>query len=140
MDISKLIRKYIMLKDSHAFSGFSVKDQADAKKFYGETLGLELEEDNMGLTLKIAGGNPIFVYPKEDHAAASYTILNFPVEDIDAVVEELKSKGVIFEKYDMGGGAKTDEKDIMRGRAANMGPDIAWFKDPSGNILSVLQN
>ncbi len=129
-----------MLKDSHAFSGFSVKDQAEAKKFYIETLGLEVEEDEMGLKIKIAGGNPIFVYPKENHEPATYTILNFPVDDIDSVVKELKSKGVTFDQFDMGGGAKTGEDGIMRGRAAGMGPDIAWFKDPSGNVLSVLQD
>ena len=129
-----------MLKDSHAFSGFSVKDQAEARKFYSEVLGLEVSEDKMGMEIKIAGGNPIFVYPKDDHKPATYTILNFPVEDIDAVVKELRDKHVTFEHYDMGGGAKTDESGIMRGLAAGMGPDIAWFKDPSGNILAILQS
>ena len=129
-----------MLSDSHAFSGFSVKDLSEAKKFYSEVLGLNIEEDEMGLKIKIAGGNPLFVYPKENHEPATYTILNFPVENIDKTVEELKSKGVTFDQIDMGGGAKTGEDGIMRGRAANMGPDIAWFKDPSGNVLSVLQN
>lgn len=129
-----------MLKDSHAFSGFSVKDFDEAKKFYGKVLGLEVVEENMGLTIKIAGGNPIFVYQKDDHEPATFTILNFPVEDIDEAVKGLGSRGVSFEQYDLGGGAKTDEDGIMRGRAANMGPDIAWFKDPSGNILSILQN
>ncbi|CAN5431605.1 VOC family protein [soil metagenome] len=128
-----------MLKDSHAFSGFSVSDQAVAKKFYGETLGLEVDDDKMGLTLKIVGGNNIFIYPKADHVPAQFTILNFVVSDINQAVDELKSKGVAFEKYDFGGGAKTDDKDVMRGIAAGQGPDIAWFKDPSGNILSVLQ-
>lgn len=128
-----------MLKDSKAFSGFSVKDQAAAKNFYGQTLGLEVDEDKMGLTLKISGGNNIFIYPKDDHLPATYTVLNFIVDDIDKAVEGLKSGGVKFEQYDLGGGAKTDDKDIMRGIAAGQGPDIAWFKDPSGNILSVLQ-
>ncbi|MGC1176597.1 MAG: VOC family protein [Candidatus Saccharimonadales bacterium] len=124
-----------MLRDSHAFSGFSVNDLAAAKKFYGETLGLEVKEDGMGLTLKISGGNDIFVYPKDDHAPATYTVLNFPVDDIDKAVQELTGKGIEFEKYD----DMTDDKDIARGIAAKRGPDIAWFKDPAGNILSVLQ-
>lgn len=124
-----------MLKDSKAFSGFSVKDQAAAKEFYSQTLGVEVEDGPMGLRLKLRGGLSIFVYPKEDHQAATYTILNFSVDDIDAAVAELKDKGITFEQYpDM-----TDDKGIARGIAANRGPDIAWFKDPSGNILSVLQ-
>jgi predicted enzyme related to lactoylglutathione lyase len=129
-----------MLQDSHAFSGFSVNDQAAAKKFYSETLGLEVEEDAMGLTLKTTGNNGIFIYAKPDHQPASFTILNFPVDDIEAAVKELKGKGVQFEQYDFGGGAKTDEHDIMRGKAAQQGPDIAWFKDPAGNVLSVLES
>jgi catechol 2,3-dioxygenase-like lactoylglutathione lyase family enzyme len=125
-----------MFKDTKAFSGFSVNDQAAAKKFYGDTLGLDVEETGMGLQLKIDGGNPIYVYPKADHAPASYTILNFPVEDIDKAVKELKSKGVKFEKYE----GMTDDQDIARGLSANRGPDIAWFKDPAGNFLSVLKD
>lgn len=124
-----------MLKDSKAFSGFSVNDMEKAKEFYGQTLGLEVQDGPMGLQLKLGGGLSIFVYPKEDHQAATYTILNFPVDNIDTAVEELKGKGVTFEKYDN----MTDDKDIARGIAANRGPDIAWFKDPAGNILSVLQ-
>ncbi len=125
-----------MLKDSKAFSGFSVSDMATAKEFYGTTLGLEVEDGPMGLQLKIPGSNGVFIYPKENHQPATYTILNFPVEDIDEAVDELKDKGVIFEQYpDM-----TDEKGIARGVAAKMGPDIAWFKDPAGNILSVLND
>lgn len=129
-----------MLSISHAFSGFSVKNLDEAKEFYEKTLGLSVGQDEMGLQLKIAGGRPVFVYQKDDHQPATFTILNFPVDDVDAVVDELSSKGVKFESYDMGGGAKTDEKGIMRGKAAKLGPDIAWFKDPSGNILSVLSN
>lgn len=125
-----------MFKGALAFSGFSVDDLSKAKEFYGETLGLEVEEDKMGLQIKIKGGHPIFVYPKENHTPATYTILNFVVEDIDKAVEELESKGVSFEKYE---GFHQDEKGIARGISANMGPDIAWFKDPAGNILSVLQ-
>lgn len=128
-----------MLQDSHAFSGFSVNDQTEAKKFYGEILGLNVEETPMGLTLKLAGGNDVFVYPKEDHVAATYTILNFPVDNIDATVDEMAATGIEFERYNSDV-MQQDEKAIARGRAANMGPDIAWFKDPAGNILSVLQN
>lgn len=126
-----------MLKDSAAFSGFSVNDLAVAKEFYSQTLGLEVGEDKMGLTLKIAGGNPVFIYQKDNHAPATFTILNFPVDDIDKAVDDLKSRGVTFERYD-DMPAQQDEKGILRGKQAGMGPDIAWFKDPAGNILSVL--
>ena len=124
-----------MFKDTKAFSGFSVNDLDEAKKFYGQTLGLEVEENPAGLTLKIAGGNGILIYPKDDHTPATYTILNFPVDDIDQAVDELTSKGVTFEHYEN----MTDEKGIARGISTNRGPDIAWFKDPAGNILSVLK-
>jgi catechol 2,3-dioxygenase-like lactoylglutathione lyase family enzyme len=127
-----------MLQDSHAFSGFSVDDIAKAKEFYEGTLGLKVTEQMGGLQLHIAGGNPIFVYPKPDHQAATFTILNFPVEDIDKAVDDLQAKGVEFEHYDEEY-IKTDEKGIARGEK-NMGPDIAWFKDPAGNILSVLRD
>src|SRR5713226_8921482 len=123
-----------MFKDTKAFSGFAVNDLAVAKEFYGETLGLELEQGGQGLRLKIAGGNPTFVYSKPDHVPATYTILNFPVDDIDKAVDKLTAKGIKFEHYDN----MTDEKGIARGRSQNMGPDIAWFTDPAGNILSVL--
>jgi predicted enzyme related to lactoylglutathione lyase len=123
-----------MFKDTQAFSGFSVNDLGVAKEFYGTTLGVEVKEDQMGMQLNIAGGIPVFVYSKEDHTPASFTILNFPVENIDNAVDALIAKGVSFEHYEM-----TDEKAIARGLSRNMGPDIAWFKDPSGNILSVLQ-
>lgn len=129
-----------MLKDSKAFSGFSVNDVAAAKEFYGQKLGLEVAEDEMGLALKIAGGNNIFIYPKENHVPAAYTILNFPVEDIDKAVEDLTGQGVTFGQYDLGNGAKTDDKGVMRGLSVNRGPDIAWFKDPAGNTLAVLQD
>jgi catechol 2,3-dioxygenase-like lactoylglutathione lyase family enzyme len=115
-----------------AFSGFSVKDLAEAKRFYGEVLGLEIDEIPQGLRLKT--GNGILIYPKENHEPATYTILNFPVDDIDEAVGDLKGKGVKFELYP----GLTDHLGIARGIAANRGPDIAWFKDPSGNILSVL--
>lgn len=121
-----------MFKNTKAFSGFSVNDLQKAKQFYSEILGLEVSE-NMGLELHIAGGNNIFVYPKPDHTPATFTILNFLVENIDKAVEELRKKGVVFEKYE--GAIKTDVNGIHRGE----GPTIAWFKDPAGNILSVLE-
>lgn len=126
-----------MLQDSKAFSGFSVDDLAAAKEFYGQVLGLKVEEDQMGLTLKISGENNIFIYQKDNHEPATFTILNFPVDNIDQAVDALQAKGITLEKYD---NMHQDEKGITRGIAANMGPDIAWFKDPAGNILSVLQN
>jgi predicted enzyme related to lactoylglutathione lyase len=125
-----------MFKNTKAFSGFSVNDLAAAKKFYGQTLGLEVNEISAGLTLNIAGGNGTLIYPKDDHTPATYTTLNFPVEDIDQAVDELTGKGVLFEHYEK----ITDEKGIARGISKNMGPDIAWFKDPAGNILSVLKD
>jgi catechol 2,3-dioxygenase-like lactoylglutathione lyase family enzyme len=124
-----------MFKSTKAFSGFAVNDLAVAKEFYGETLGLEVELGGQGLRLKIAGGNPTFVYSKPDHVPATYTILNFPVDDIDRAVDQLTAAGVTFEHY----GKLTDARGIARGAATGGGPDIAWFKDPAGNILSVLQ-
>lgn len=124
-----------MFKDTKAFSGFSVNDLAVAKKFYGEILGIDIKEIPEGLILQIAGGNGVFIYPKPNHTPASYTILNFPVDNIDQAVEALKNNGVTFEHYE----EMTDEKGIARGLSHNQGPDIAWFKDPAGNILSVLQ-
>lgn len=121
-----------MLQHSEAFSGFAVPDIAAAKDFYGSTLGLDVRDGSMGLLeLHLAGGWTVLVYPKPDHAPASYTILNFPVEDVDAAVDELTSRGVEFLRYD---GFGQDERGIARGE----GPDIAWFTDPAGNILSVL--
>jgi catechol 2,3-dioxygenase-like lactoylglutathione lyase family enzyme len=128
-----------MLKAQAAFSGFSVNDSAKAKEFYTKTLGLELVDEEMGITLQLPGGGKIFIYDKSDHQPASFTILNFVVEDIEAAVEELTSQGVEFEHYEEGP-AKTDDKGIARGLDAKMGPDIAWFKDPAGNIISVLQD
>jgi predicted enzyme related to lactoylglutathione lyase len=122
-----------MVKASNAFSGFSVDDLAEAKRFYGQTLGVPFEEIPSGLRLKI--GNGILVYPKPHHVPATYTMLNFPVDDIDQAVGELKGKGIEFEHYQ----GLTDEQGIARGIANNRGPDIAWFKDPAGNIISVLQ-
>jgi predicted enzyme related to lactoylglutathione lyase len=122
-----------MLKVEKAFNGFSVSDLAVAKEFYGKTLGVPLEETPQGLRLKT--GNGILVYPKSDHVAATYTVLNFPVDNIDQALDELTRKGIKFEHY----AGITDHKGVARGLAHNMGPDIAWFKDPAGNILSVLQ-
>lgn len=121
-----------MLKDSKAFSGFSVDDIPKAKDFYSNTLGLEVSEENGMLTLHTNGGSGILVYPKgSEHTPASFTILNFPVADIDKAVEELTNKGIVFEHYE----GSTDEKGVHR----TSGPPIAWFKDPAGNVLSVLQ-
>jgi predicted enzyme related to lactoylglutathione lyase len=124
-----------MFKNTRAFSGFAVNDMEAAKKFYSETLGIEVEQGGQGLRLKIAGGNPTFVYSKPDHVPATYTILNFPVDDIDRAVDQLTAVGVKFEHY----GKLTDARGIARGASTGGGPDIAWFKDPAGNILSVLK-
>jgi catechol 2,3-dioxygenase-like lactoylglutathione lyase family enzyme len=127
----------MMVKAKRAFSGFSVNDLAAAKKFYAAMLGLKIEDDGVGARLQLAGGGTVFVYPKRDHQPATFTILNFVVDDIDAAVDDLTSRGVRFERYD--NGPKQDDKGILRGRAQNRGPDIAWFKDPAGNVLSVIQ-
>ena|SRR5436853_4752028 len=123
-----------MLTDSRAFSGFAVPDIGKAKEFYGKTLGLKVSEEHGLLKLHFGGGNNVLVYPKPDHVPATYTVLNFPVKNVDQSVDELSKRGVRFEKYDRGD-IKTDNKGIMRGN----GPTIAWFKDPAGNILSVLE-
>ncbi|MDB4924655.1 VOC family protein [Mucilaginibacter sp.] len=125
-----------MFKNTKAFSSFSVDDLQKAKKFYSEVLGIEVVDNPMGLIeLYIAGSNNIMVYPKPNHEPATYTVLNFPVPNIDEAVDELTKKGVAFEQY--GGELKTDEKGIARGN--DHGPNIAWFKDPAGNILSVIE-
>lgn len=128
-----------MFKAQAAFAGISVNDLATAKEFYIKTLGLELQDDKMGLNLKLPGGGGLFIYDKPDHQPAAYTCLNFVVVNIDEAVESLSAAGVKFEHYD-NLPAKPDEKGILRGLAANQGPDIAWFKDPAGNIISVLQS
>jgi len=122
-----------MLENSKAFSGFAAPDIAKEKAFYSQTLGLKTSEDHGLLRLHLAGGNNVLIYPKPDHTPATYTVLNFPVDDVDLAVDELKDRGVEFERYNREN-LKTDEKGIMRGN----GPTIAWFKDPAGNILSVL--
>ena len=124
-----------MFRDTKAFSGFSVDDTDRAERFYAETLGLRVTRDEaMGglLTLHIAGDRPVLVYPKADHSPATYTVLNFPVDDVDRAVDELTARGVRFARYDR---MPQDEKGIMRGQ----GPAIAWFTDPAGNVLSVLE-
>jgi len=123
-----------MLKDNAAFSGFSVNDLAAAKQFYEQTLGVMVKQDEMGLQLELKGTS-VFIYDKDNHEPATFTVLNFIVDDIDQAVDELSGKGISFEQYD----GMTDEKGIARGLSRNQGPDIAWFKDPAGNILSVLQ-
>jgi catechol 2,3-dioxygenase-like lactoylglutathione lyase family enzyme len=120
-----------MFKDAKAFSGFSVNDIPKAKAFYSNTLGLNVSEENGMLNLQINGGNHILIYPKPDHTPATFTVLNFPVANIEQVVDELTKRGVRFEIYNK----DQDEKGIYRGQ----GPNIAWFKDPAGNILSVLE-
>lgn len=123
-----------MLADTRAFSGFAVDDLGAAEQFYAETLGIDTTRGEMGdLVLNLAGGRDTYIYVKPDFSPATYTILNFVVSDIEAAVEELSSRGIEFERYE---GFGQDEYGIVR---ANVGPAIAWFKDPAGNILSVLQ-
>ena len=121
-----------MFKNTKAFSGFAVDDVDKAREFYADTLGLEVSEENGLLTLHIADDRPTLVYPRPNHTPAEYTILNFPVDDIDQAVDDLTARGVQFERYE---GFDQDERGIMRGE----GPPIAWFKDPAGNVLSVIK-
>jgi predicted enzyme related to lactoylglutathione lyase len=123
-----------MLKNSKAFSGFSSGDISRAKQFYSEILGLDVSESHGLLTLRLAGSSNVLIYPKPNHVPATFTVLNFPVADVDQMVDELTKRGVRFEHYDLPN-LKTDKKGIMRGN----GPTIAWFKDPDGNILSVIE-
>ena len=124
-----------MLEASKAFSGFSANDIGKAKEFYGKTLGLKVSESHGLLTLHLASGNKVLIYPKPNHVPATFTVLNFPVNDVDQAVDQLTKRGVHFEIYDLPE-VKTDKKGIMRGN----GPTIAWFKDSAGNILSVLES
>jgi catechol 2,3-dioxygenase-like lactoylglutathione lyase family enzyme len=126
-----------MFKTRAAFSGFSVDDLAQAERFYAGTLGLKVDNQAMGLTIHLPGGATVYVYQKGNHVPATFTILNFVVDNIDEAVDELTNRGVRFEHYD--DGAITDAKGIARGISARQGPDIAWFKDPAGNFLSVLK-
>lgn len=121
-------------KDTKAFSSFSVKDLNEAKRFYGQTLGLEVSESDEGLILQTKGGIDVFIYPKPDHTPATFTVLNFVVDDVDRAVDELTKMGVRFQIYDKGE-LKTDDRGIFQGK-----PKIAWFKDPAGNFLSILEN
>jgi hypothetical protein len=123
-----------MLKESKGFSGFSADNIVKEKEFYAGTLGLDVSESHGLLTLRLAGGNNVLIYPKPNHVPATFTVLNFPVKDVDLVVDELTKRGVSFEMYDLPN-LKTDKKGIMRGNS----PTIAWFKDPAGNILSVIE-
>jgi catechol 2,3-dioxygenase-like lactoylglutathione lyase family enzyme len=121
-----------MLTDSHAFSGFSTNDIESCRTFYADTLGLKVSDENGMLDLQLAGGAHVLIYPKDDHQPATYTCLNFPVTDIDATVDALTKRGVTFERYE---GFEQDDRGVMRGN----GPPIAWFTDPAGNILSVIE-
>ncbi|MCE7038752.1 VOC family protein [Dyadobacter sp. CY312] len=126
-----------MFRNSKAFSGFSVNDLQKAKQFYGYLLKVDVTQDEEMpvLTLNLAGGNNVILYEKENHIPATFTVLNFPVENIEEAVKELKDHGISFESYDWPG-LKTDDDNIMRGN----GPNIAWFKDPAGNILSLIES
>jgi len=124
----------MIFKNTKAFSSFSVDNLEEAKKFYGQTLGVEVSESEEGLNLQIKGGNNVFIYPKPDHVPATFTVLNFVVDDVDRTVNELTKLGIRFQIYNKGE-LKTDDKGIFQGK-----PKIAWFKDPAGNFLSILEN
>jgi catechol 2,3-dioxygenase-like lactoylglutathione lyase family enzyme len=126
-------KEIFMFKDSKAFSGFSVDDLQKAKGFYSDVLGLEVTDRSHILSLHFVGGGTVIIYPKPNHTPATFTVLNFPVQNVEETVDKLNKLGVQFERYE--GELKTDEKGIFRGR----GPKIAWFKDPAGNILSVIE-
>jgi catechol 2,3-dioxygenase-like lactoylglutathione lyase family enzyme len=126
------LEEIAMFRNSHAISGFSTNDIGKTKDFYAGTLGLEVTEANGMLTLHLAGGGSVLVYPKDDHQAATYTVLNFPVQDINQAVDGLVAAGIVLERYEDAG---QDERGIAR----EYGPPIAWFKDPAGNILAVVQ-
>lgn len=128
-----------MFREANALSGFSVNDLEEAKTFYGEMLGIAVDDTGMGLELQFPNGHSVFLYEKEDHEPATFTVLNFPVSDIDAAVDSLVEAGVVMKRYDNMPGDQ-DGRGIMRGKTAGMGPDIAWFEDPAGNVLAVLEN
>lgn len=121
-------------KNTKAFSSFSVKDLDEAKRFYGQTLGLEVSESDEGLILQTKGGIDVFIYPKPDHTPATFTVLNFVVDDVEGAVDELTKMGIRFQIYEKGE-LKTDDRGVFQGK-----PKIAWFKDPAGNFLSILEN
>jgi catechol 2,3-dioxygenase-like lactoylglutathione lyase family enzyme len=127
--------KESILHDAKAIQSFSVDDIGKARAFYHDTLGLDVADSPMGLELEVGGGGKVFVYPKPDHKPATFTILNFPVDNVDEAVDQLTSTGIRFEQYDLPD-IKTDERGIARDTE---GPAMAWFKDPAGNILSVMQ-
>ena len=135
MEARKLTtEEFTLLQEAETFSSFSVRDISQAKTFYGEKLGLDVEGDDMGtLNLSLRGDKVIFIYPKKDHTPATFTVLNFEVEDVEDAVEQLTERGIVFEKY--GGEIQTDEKGIH----SSNGHTMAWFKDPAGNILSVCE-
>lgn len=124
-----------MWRANEVFTGFSVNDLKKAKEFYTKVLALKVDNEDMGLNLHLPGGGRLFIYAKENHQPATFTVLNFVVDNIDEAVEELKNRGVQLERYE---GIPADEKGIFRGRSKEQGPDIAWFTDPAGNILSVI--
>ena len=125
-----------MFKNTPAFSSFSVDDLDVAKRFYEDTLGIKAEDGPMGITLKPLGiDNGVFVYSKPDHVPATFTVLNFAVKDVEATVDELTGKGIVFEQYE----GMTDAKGIAHPESPDQGPEIAWFKDPAGNVISVMQ-
>lgn len=124
-----------MVTITGSFSGYSVNDAAAALAFYGDKLGLTIDDNGMGLDLSLPGGQHVFLYQKDDHSPASFTVLNLEVADIDAAAAELRSAGIELERYD---GMPQDENGIMRGKTSGDGPDIAWFRDPAGNILSII--
>ena len=128
-----------MFRDVKPFSGYSVNDLEEAKTFYGEMLGIDVNDNGMGLELRFSNGHNVFIYEKEDHVPATFTVLNFPVDDIEAAVDSLVEAGVIMQRYDSMPGEQ-DGRGIMRGKAAGMGPDIAWFEDPASNVLAVLED
>jgi catechol 2,3-dioxygenase-like lactoylglutathione lyase family enzyme len=124
-----------VLEHSKAFSGIAVRDLEQSRRFYGEVLGLRVEDSEMGmLVLRLAGDRPVLLYPKSDHEPAGFTVLNFPVDDVESTVDALSGRGVTFERYE-GTDVETDPKGVFRGG----GPLIAWFTDPSGNVLSVIE-
>lgn len=125
-----------MLKIKEVFSSFSVSDLPRAKEFYTHILGLQVEEGQMGLILHMVGGGTIFIYPKENHQPATFTVLNIEVENLDAAIEELTQHGITMEIY---AGMEQDHKGISHGKASGHGPDIGWFKDPFGNVIAILE-
>lgn len=128
-----------MFEQTDAFSSYSVDDKQAALVFYGDVLGCDIADSGMGLELHFPNGHTVFLYEKSDHEPASFTVLNFPVDDIDKAINDLEVKGIDMLMYD-DLPAEQDGRGVLRGKAAGMGPDIAWFKDPAGNVLSVIES